>query len=1046
MPRDTRTRSQSPAQFSSGSSSNASVVASSQLPQLLPGAIAPNSVGFFHGKITREQAEEVLVAHGATEGLFLLRESVGRNFVISICHLNRVHHYNVERQLDGWYKIQTGRRFLGPVELIRHHSTQLDGFLTLARLPLNRADGLSPLILQGLYEDELEEKLRLKAAEMGLKGQSVNEALSGPMRDHLRYLVYRELHACQPWYHHTIRRREAERRIIEDGNYDGTFLVRFRKEDGTYVLSLCCQGEPKHYKIEEHLSRWSIEGGQYFETLMEMIDHYHHRQDGLLCKLRRAVVAPSFTRSRSGSSAASKFHQQGTSPAVEDTAVQTIMSSAVTAWNGSQSLPSLSSVPVVSGNLCPTQIVNGMALCSTTQGREDLISFADWPNVTRLLANQSTANGMPRQKFAVSLNPFPATPPFTPPTPVPNPLDITPTPATVNQTPPVFPKPLATNIQAVSANAFPAGAAVFPARLSLGQVSPAGSRGQTSSDVNPLSCLKPVRLSNPPVESVTAAMDAAIANVISSAFTPLPRDSSSVHFRKTNVTEPSVHGEPAAIIHPESERPQTGRSNARFSSQSDLPPHSLHYPPILDAPWEEPDCSGEHIQSPTGSGGGAGVPSLQTMSYPPSVPATSATSSAIPPLSTTNPFLLMIPPRSSVTGVVKQQQQQTPPLTHSPDVSTFCSAPCCCSADAGPKLSSTPASGRSVWANANCQDNPQLIYDELPPSNFLLSSKTVILKERLGGGNFGHVVKGIYVTPTGQEVPVAVKTLKPTQIVTAGERGILAEARTMAKLRHRHIVRLIGVCKEEQFMLVLELAPLGPINKYLRKRPDVPVQVLTELMHQVALGMAYLESCKFVHRDLAARNVLLVTRHFAKISDFGMSKALKFGSDYYRAATAGKWPLKWYAPECIYYFRFDSKSDVWSYGITLWEVYSYGERPYKDMKGAQILAMLDQGLRLSKPSRCPDSVYGLMQQCWNFEGVRRPTFAELVLTMSRILKMMPPPVITCGDALMPHSVECVETQPLVSGSEVMRRTDRGSSGGGSGGSGVNSGTSDGASM
>ncbi|OON23315.1 hypothetical protein X801_00774 [Opisthorchis viverrini] len=93
--------------------------------------------------------------------------------------------------------------------------------------------------------------------------------------------------------------------------------------------------------------------------------------------------------------------------------------------------------------------------------------------------------------------------------------------------------------------------------------------------------------------------------------------------------------------------------------------------------------------------------------------------------------------------------------------------------------------------------------------------------------------------------------------------------------------------------------------------------------------MAYLESCKFVHRDLAARNVLLVTRHFAKISDFGMSKALNFGSDYYRAATAGKWPLKWYAPECIYYFRFDSKSDVWSYGITLWEVYSYGERPYR---------------------------------------------------------------------------------------------------------------------
>uniref|UniRef100_A0A0X3PTF0 Tyrosine-protein kinase SYK n=1 Tax=Schistocephalus solidus TaxID=70667 RepID=A0A0X3PTF0_SCHSO len=169
---------------------------------------------------------------------------------------------------------------------------------------------------------------------------------------------------------------------------------------------------------------------------------------------------------------------------------------------------------------------------------------------------------------------------------------------------------------------------------------------------------------------------------------------------------------------------------------------------------------------------------------------------------------------------------------------------------------------------------------------------------------------------------------------------------------------------------------------------DTSVNVITDLMYQVAQGMAYLESCKFVHRDLAARNVLLVTQRFAKISDFGMSKALNFGNDYYRAASAGKWPLKWYAPECIYYFRFDSKSDVWSYGITLWEVFSFGERPYKDMKGAQILSMLDQGLRLSRPARCPEAVYAVMRECWNFEGVRRPTFAELVLTMSRLSKSM----------------------------------------------------------
>ncbi|VUZ55540.1 unnamed protein product [Hymenolepis diminuta] len=258
--------------------------------------------------------------------------------------------------------------------------------------------------------------------------------------------------------------------------------------------------------------------------------------------------------------------------------------------------------------------------------------------------------------------------------------------------------------------------------------------------------------------------------------------------------------------------------------------------------------------------------------------------------------------------------------------------------------------------------------------------------DRLGGGNFGQVVKGIYHTPQGQDVEVAVKTLKESQIASTGEQTILSEAKTMTQLKHRHIVRLIGVCKAQHFMLILELAPLGPINKYLKKHLDTSVWVLTELMHQVAQGMAYLESCKLVHRDLAARNVLLVTQRFAKISDFGMSKALNFGNDYYRAASAGKWPLKWYAPECIYYFRFDSKSDVWSYGITLWEVFSYGERPYKDMKGAQILAMLDQGLRLPRPTRCPEAIYSVMQQCWNSEGARRPSFSELVLTMSRLAK------------------------------------------------------------
>ncbi|VDL61982.1 unnamed protein product [Hymenolepis diminuta] len=272
-------------------------------------------------------------------------------------------------------------------------------------------------------------------------------------------------------------------------------------------------------------------------------------------------------------------------------------------------------------------------------------------------------------------------------------------------------------------------------------------------------------------------------------------------------------------------------------------------------------------------------------------------------------------------------------------------------------------------------EEAQKIYDSLPDNTLFLAPESIRLMDRLGGGNFGQVVKGIYHTPQGQDVEVAVKTLKESQIASTGEQTILSEAKTMTQLKHRHIVRLIGVCKAQHFMLILELAPLGPINKYLKKHLDTSVWVLTELMHQVAQGMAYLESCKLVHRDLAARNVLLVTQRFAKISDFGMSKALNFGNDYYRASSS-----------ICDIIIFDSKSDVWSYGITLWEVFSYGERPYKDMKGAQILAMLDQGLRLPRPTRCPEAIYSVMQQCWNSEGARRPSFSELVLTMSRLAK------------------------------------------------------------
>lgn len=232
--------------------------------------------------------------------------------------------------------------------------------------------------------------------------------------------------------------------------------------------------------------------------------------------------------------------------------------------------------------------------------------------------------------------------------------------------------------------------------------------------------------------------------------------------------------------------------------------------------------------------------------------------------------------------------------------------------------------------------------------------RCISLKRRIGNGYFGDVfLASIPCTANANTaINLAVKMLKshavPQQKVAIWfinlfhinliafsvfllQAEILREAQTMAKLDHRHIVRLIGVCEGDPFMLVMELAPLGPLNKYLQNygRHTLSDDDILRLMLQVARAMQYLEEMNYVHRDLAARNILLVNERFAKVSDFGMSRALGQDKDYYKARSASKWPLKWYAPECIYYYKFSSKSDVWSYGVALWEAVSRGEMPYQ---------------------------------------------------------------------------------------------------------------------
>ncbi|KAG7230577.1 hypothetical protein INR49_025294 [Caranx melampygus] len=259
-------------------------------------------------------------------------------------------------------------------------------------------------------------------------------------------------------------------------------------------------------------------------------------------------------------------------------------------------------------------------------------------------------------------------------------------------------------------------------------------------------------------------------------------------------------------------------------------------------------------------------------------------------------------------------------------------------------------------------------------------SQLLMDEVELGSGNFGCVKKGVLKTDSGQ-IDVAIKVLKSDNEKLVKEE-MMREAEIMHQLSNPFIVRMLGLCNAENLMLVMEMASAGPLNKFLSSNKDtVNAENIVMLMHQVSMGMKYLEEKNFVHRDLAARNVLLVNQQFAKISDFGLSKALGADDNYYKARTAGKWPLKWYAPECINYHKFSSKSDVWSFGITMWEAFSYGGKPYKKMKGPEVIRFIESGSRMDAPAASPERMYALMKECWTYKHEDRPDFKKVEESM-----------------------------------------------------------------
>ncbi|XP_045201645.2 tyrosine-protein kinase HTK16-like [Mercenaria mercenaria] len=264
-----------------------------------------------------------------------------------------------------------------------------------------------------------------------------------------------------------------------------------------------------------------------------------------------------------------------------------------------------------------------------------------------------------------------------------------------------------------------------------------------------------------------------------------------------------------------------------------------------------------------------------------------------------------------------------------------------------------------------------------------IDRKLLSLGKEIGQGEFGSVVKGHYKKkPTGrgktEKIDVAIKLFHKTAI--NNQEDFLKEARTMQQLEHDCIVNFIGIAESDnhELMLVEEYIAMGSMLDYLiDHRENIKKTDLYLWAAQIAYGMMYLEQQKMVHRDLAARNILLQSKERAKISDFGLSRAVGSNSDYYKATTGGRWPIKWYAPECVNYGHFSHASDVWSFGVTLWEMFSYGEPPYGDMKGIEVIKFIEEGKRLAKPENCPEIAYTQMKKCWNNEPRDRPTFKAL---------------------------------------------------------------------
>ncbi|XP_055604850.1 ephrin type-B receptor 5 isoform X7 [Uranotaenia lowii] len=269
-----------------------------------------------------------------------------------------------------------------------------------------------------------------------------------------------------------------------------------------------------------------------------------------------------------------------------------------------------------------------------------------------------------------------------------------------------------------------------------------------------------------------------------------------------------------------------------------------------------------------------------------------------------------------------------------------------------------------------------------------IDASYITIEAIIGGGEFGDVCRGRLKIPPNfvQEIDVAIKTLKPGSSEKA-RCDFLTEASIMGQFDHPNVIYLQGVVtRSNPVMIITEYMENGSLDTFLRAN-DGKFQTLQliGMLRGIAAGMSYLSDMNYVHRDLAARNVLVNSSLVCKIADFGLSREIENASDAY-TTRGGKIPVRWTAPEAIAFRKFTSASDVWSYGVVLWEVMSYGERPYWNWSNQDVIKSIEKGYRLPAPMDCPEALYQLMLDCWQKQRTHRPTFSSITQTLDNLAR------------------------------------------------------------